>query len=160
MKKLDVGNLKIESLCGKGYKIIEAYSVPTTCSSVSKQTIKLAIDKYPKLNGLFLADRSFSTSEKEIDILIGANFYWDFTAGKSMRIDDGLVAVDTILGWVVLSGSFNPSHKDLTSINCISAHVLQVECKQNFPHNTLINNLERFREVECDNVTENKGIRF
>ena len=72
---------------------------------------------------------------------------FSFTDGKNVRIDHGLVAVDTILGWV-LNGSFNPDDKKSSSVNCISTHVLKVECVKNDSHHTLMDSMERFWEVE------------
>ena len=40
----------------------------------------------------------------EVDLLIGSDYYWDFTTGDVCRGDKGLVAIHTTLGWV-LSGA-------------------------------------------------------
>ena len=96
--------------------------------------------------------------DKDIDILIGANFYWDFTHGRCIRIDSGLVAVDTILGWV-LSGSFNPTTTENISINHNSAHVLKVECTNESPYVTLNHHIKQFWEIESAGK-ENDGDEF
>ena len=36
----------------------------------------------------------------EVDLLIGSNYYWDFTTGDVCHGDKGPVAIHTILGWV------------------------------------------------------------
>ena len=58
IQTLDLVNVKIQSLCGKGYLVIEVYSVPNICAPISNQTINLAVDKYPMLKHMCLADRN------------------------------------------------------------------------------------------------------
>jgi hypothetical protein len=49
---------------------VNAYSVPTICSPLSNQAVRLAVDNYPHLRGLDLADIPPSSDNVEIDILI------------------------------------------------------------------------------------------
>ena len=53
--------------------MMEAYSVPTICSPISNQSIKVALEEYPHLCGLNLADSSTLSGDNdvEVDILIG-----------------------------------------------------------------------------------------
>ncbi len=57
--------------------MMDAYSVPTICSPISNQSIKVALEEYPHLHGLNLADTpSMSVgTDVEVDILIGADYY-------------------------------------------------------------------------------------
>ena len=151
----DIVNVKIRSLCGKHERIIEAYSVPVICAPISNQTIKLALDKYPELFQIQLADYQIHNSEKDIDILIGANHYWNFTAGNTVRIDREFVALDTILGWI-LSGSFKPDMKHV-SCNLISAHVLKLSCETKTNTDLDTTSLERFWEIESTGMGAKTG---
>ena len=65
---------KVTSRDGINSVILEAYSVQTICAPVSNQTLKLAIDKYPMLSNMYFADYDLGSTEKEIDILVGANY--------------------------------------------------------------------------------------
>ena len=56
---------------------------------------------------MYLADYDLGSAETEIDILVGANYYWSFTSRVITRIDNQLVSLDTVLGRV-LSGTFQP----------------------------------------------------
>ena len=83
---------------------MEAYCVPTICSPISNQSIKVALEEYPHLCGLNLADSSTLSGDNdvEVDILIGADYYWKFVTGTIKRGNKpGPVAVLTRLGWVV-----------------------------------------------------------
>ena len=42
------------------------------------QTIEAAVEKYPHLQSLCLAEKSYSTDEVEVDVLLGAHYFWNF----------------------------------------------------------------------------------
>ena len=67
--------------------MMEAYSVPTICSAISNQSIKVALEEYPHLCSLNLADSSTLSADNdvEVDILIGADYYWKFLTGTIKR---------------------------------------------------------------------------
>ena len=50
-----------------------------------------------------MADSWDGKSAVDIEMLIGADCYWDLTTGHTCRGDSGPVAIQTKLGWV-LSG--------------------------------------------------------
>jgi hypothetical protein len=109
---------------------MDAYSVPKICSPISNQAIEVALKEYPHLHGLDLADSpSLSTnSDVEIDILIGANYYWKFVSGTTKRGGRlGPVAVLTRLGWV-LSGPVVQKNTSC-SINLNATHILRIDAE-------------------------------
>lgn len=80
-------------LCMQGMKwetclYVNAYSVPIICSSLPNQAVNFAARTYQHLSGLLLAD-SISADENEnnveVDVLIGANYYWHFLTGPIKR---------------------------------------------------------------------------
>ena len=78
---------------------MEAYSVPTICFPISNQSIKVALEEYPHLSNLNLADSSTLTGDSDVDISIRADYYWQFVIGTIRRGDKpGPVAVFTRLG--------------------------------------------------------------
>ena len=94
---------------------ISALTSPAVCSPLSNS---VEIILYPHLNGLALAD-SVGVSNKLIDILIGADHYYDIVIGEVIRGSAGPVAIGSKLGWL-LSGpvSFsNDKESDLCSGN-------------------------------------------
>ena len=57
--------------------VMDAYSVRTICSPISNQSIKVALEEYPHLHGVKLADNlsMLTNCDVEVDILIGADYY-------------------------------------------------------------------------------------
>ena len=84
---------------------ISALSFPVICSSVST---RVDIKDYPHLQGLRFADNFDSDSDKDIGILVGANYYYDFVTGDIIKGSSGPVAIASKLGWL-LSGPANIS---------------------------------------------------
>ncbi len=83
---------------------VNAFSVPVICSPIPNQAVELAVKQYPHLSGLNLADNNSPSNDVDIDILIGADFYWNFVSNESRRVEQpGPVALLTRLG-CVLSG--------------------------------------------------------
>ena len=119
----------------KGNDIMtEAYSVPTICSPISSQSIKVALEEYPHLCGLNLADSSTLSGDNdvEVDILIGADYYWKFVTGTiKCGNKPGPVAVLTRLGWV-LSGPViqERQRSPACTTNFNTTHVLRIDAEE------------------------------
>jgi len=83
---------------------------------------------YPHLQCLELADNTQGTDELNIDLLIGADFYWHFVNRITIRgPEPGPVALSTRLGYI-LSGPVNipvPCQEDST-VNLTQTHVLEI----------------------------------
>ena len=121
--------------------------VPHICGSVCSQPIDTSKASYKHLSGLELADSGHTGSGLEIDFLIGSDHYWKLVTGRMVRGDEGPIAIETRLGWVLsgpADGLQNP-----TMINFISAqtsHTLRVDPVAE-PGNLDVA-LRRFWEVE------------
>ena len=66
-----------------------------------------------------------NSSDSQIDVLIGAEDYWDFMTEKVNHRSKGPVAIKTILGWV-LNGTFQWQSSSQTSVNLCDSHVLKI----------------------------------
>ena len=75
----------MQSCSSSNFKIIEAIVVPTICSPLSRQFTKLAKNQYTHLNNIQLSDCNVNNTDSQIDVLIGANHYWDFMTGEVKR---------------------------------------------------------------------------
>ena len=122
--------LKEYSFCVRGMSrgqniCLRGFGVPLVCSPLSGQRIDFVKTMFPCLASLDLADKG--NGDSEIDLLIGADFYWYIIEGELRRLcSDGLTAVCSKLGWL-LSGPFNVSHcKESCSMNLAITHVLRV----------------------------------
>lgn len=80
--------LALTSNDGMELLYVNAYSVPTICNPLSNQAVHL--------QDLKLADNLDARSEVEIDVLIGADYYWNFFTGEKGR-SPGPVALNTKL---------------------------------------------------------------
>ena len=142
--------------------IMDAYSVPTICSPISNQSIKVALEEYPHLHGLTLADKpSLSTADDvEVDVLIGADYYWKFVTGTTKRSGKpGPVAVLTRLGWV-LSGPVIQENQGCPSCstNLNATHVLRVDTKPIASNTTdrLHKQLEKLWDLETLGIRDHE----
>ena len=133
---------------------MEAYWVPTICSPINNQSIKVALEEYPHLCGLNLADSSNLSGDNdvEVDILIGADYYWKFVTGTIKRGNKpGPVAVLTRLGWV-LSGPViqERQRSPVCTTNLNTTHVLRIDAEPVLPNPTdrLQKQLKKFWDLE------------
>ena len=81
---------------------IMALCFPKICSLI---TMKLDVERYPHLDGSVAADESLlDHSATDIDVLIGADYYFEILLGEIRRRDKGPVAVQSEFGCLT-SGS-------------------------------------------------------
>ncbi len=70
------------------------------------------IARYSHLQGLEFADENLDNedgSAKNIDILIGSDYYFDIVTGEIQQGDDGPVAVNSEFGWIVSGRAYSKS---------------------------------------------------
>ena len=91
---------------------VNFFVVPHICDPLSVQLAPNEISLSPTSTLLT------AVMALEVDLLIGSDVYWDIVTGKIVRGRDGLVAVNTRLGWV-LSGPVQTT--DVTSVNLTSS---------------------------------------
>ena len=77
---------------------LELFTVPTICEPLISQPIAFCTKWYGYLSQLDLADDCDGTSAMNIDLLIGADHYWNLTTGRTIRGGSGPVAIHTKLG--------------------------------------------------------------
>ena len=104
----------------KGYPSLNMslFIVPTICEPLIGQPIDVCIEQNPHLTGLELADWAVQGSKLEVDMLIGADHYWDLVTGAVYKNKGGPTAIQTRLGWV-LSGPIVKAQQDLEPYNRI-----------------------------------------
>ena len=116
-------------LCVQGVNGLNLYltanTVPVICAPLQNQCIELSRDNIPHLQGLKLANNSFGHSELEIDLLVGADFYWTFIMGRIIRGEYGPTTVESHVGWI-LSGPSCFLNLQATFTNLSQTHVLKV----------------------------------
>ena len=91
-----------------GTRQLTLFTVPLICEPLVCQPVSLCQESFDHLIGLDLADPSGGHSQKEVDILVGSDQYWDLTTGEVRRGHSGPVAINTELGWVLSGPAFPP----------------------------------------------------
>eukprot|EP00117_Sycon_ciliatum_P013241 scpid32585/ scgid13978/ len=113
----DVVNLTVQSTEGDPLQL-ECIVIESICAPVQNQHPAQAVQCCGALQGLTLADDSDGTAT--IDLLIGADQYWQFMMGKTITTAAGPTAIHTRLGWV-LSGP--ASGTTSTTGTCLATEV-------------------------------------
>ena len=118
--------------CADGLNVyIDAYVVPLICSPVSNQCIEFARNNYPHLIDLPLADNSTGETSLEIELLIGADYYYSLVFGQTVRsaTGQGPTAIEARLGYVI-SGPIEIQNGDNSAnmnLNITSTHFIKIE---------------------------------
>ena len=93
-----------------------------------------------------------NNSDSQIDVLIGADHYWNFMTGEVKRGSKGPVAIKTILGWV-LNGTFQLQSSIQTCVDLCDSYVLKISAIE---QKSICNDkFTRFWEIENNNKKEN-----
>lgn len=80
---------------------VELLKTPTVCSSkiqMANETLRRSLED----KGLQVADTPVRGMEKEcLGILIGGDQYWNVVSGRTERLNNGIVAVESKFGWLI-----------------------------------------------------------
>ena len=133
-------------MCLKGY--LPYAAVIMCCEPFVSQPITACIQQSKVFPGLDLADHSDGEGSLQVDMLIGSDYCWEIVTGSICKIDGGLAAVHTKVGWV-LSGRTSASARGVVnfSVNLTTTHVLRVAAQPQ-EHKTLDEQLRSFWELE------------
>ena len=112
--------VQVNLRAGDNVVVINALSFPTLCSPIAA---RVDVSDYPHLQGLALAD-TFSSSDKEIGILIGADHYHDIVTGEVIKGSLGPVATSSKLGWL-LSGTISSCETETVCSNVVTSFVIE-----------------------------------
>ena len=149
---------KVVNLCigtlGSDDVTLSAICVPVISSPVQGQCPRQAVSNYPHLAGLTLADDC--EGEADIDILVGADQYWNLDTGRLIRGDSGPSAIHTKLGRV-LSGPVHYQVPSSTTVNLTSTHVLKCQVSNHPDPDLLESKLERFWRLESLGLIPNES---
>ena len=154
LQNLEVVEVEIGDVENLSYKIINTLVVPLVCNPLSDQCVSISENQYDHLKYLKLSDSSDSKLNCNVDILIGADYYWHFLSGNIRRGNSGPVAAETILGWV-LSRTYEFENNISATVNLSSTHVLKTSVQEiNINYDTC------FQKVCQIEITETKVKSF
>lgn len=78
--------------------VLESPHVCPSIMSVPGAALRRKMDE----KGMPLADTLVYIKEnQDVGILIGADYYWSIVTGKTERFPNGLVAMDSMFGWLI-----------------------------------------------------------
>ena len=130
----------------------------------------LDFKRYPHLDGLVPADQSLlDNSVTDIDILIGADYYFEIILGEIRRGDNGPVAVQSEFGWLI-SGN---AQESCTENNRTITNLMLEGPERTYPADFLIDeegdeltnavrkfwNTESIGIIETDQLTNREFLR-
>jgi hypothetical protein len=129
---------------------IQAVNFPVICSPLRS----IVTTNYAHLDGLDLADFNHEESDDSIDVLVGADHYWDLVTGDVVKGEDGPTAINSKLRWLLSGPAESSSSDESTTSNLILT--------QNDPHFTnpstkdskLADSPSRFWETESIGISE------
>ena len=127
---------------------LRLFVVPRICEPITFQPMSVSVENCEHLSQLDLADPDCD-SPRTVDVLIGSDYYWEFTDGEIRRGTTGPVAMRTKLGWV-LSG---PGPSFCTGVgspvvNLLTIHTLTANELGQPTNQDLSNQLRTFWELE------------
>ena len=141
LKELGEYKFVLRDWNGDGLRIyLSGFSVPVDFESVNGQKVKFVKSNYSFLKNLKLADESLH--KENIELLIGADFYWGIVDG-SVKRGNGVapVALGLKLGWL-LSGPVT-KHNPSSLTTHVENNVLHIKTK-NFEERKIDN----FRKLD------------
>ena len=145
-KKLSNCELVRVVLCTfSGSMEMQLLTTSVICEPLTAQPFSYCSEVYEHLCGLEFADVSDGVTLKEIDLLIGSNYYWQFATGQVAREESGPVVVETKLE-LVLSGTVSTTE----SCTLLTAHVLQLDSQG---EESLNDTMRAFWELESMGVS-------
>ena len=151
-------NVNEYPFCVKSENGIKLYfnglAVPVICSRLNGQRIDVAREHFDFIKGVNISDTEVGDS-REIDILIGSDYYWTVVNGEIQRgTENGLVAISSKLGWI-FSGPIDEGLETITVANLVT-HVMKVEIESN-DDNEISKKIDKFWELDSMGVMPNES---
>ena len=162
----DFVQLCVQGMTSETHLYVNAYAVPIICSPLRNQAVNFAASTYQHLSGLLLAD-SISADENEnnveVDVLIGADYYWHFLTGAIKRGESGPTALQAKVGWVLSGPVRGGSALNSTQVNFTNTHALRVDTHDQFmdessENRVLERKLAEFWDLEAIGISPEEKI--
>ena len=116
--------------------------VKVICSPITSQNLSFAKREYAHLRNINLADSNIDNKNLNIDILIGADFYWDIVLDGFVRGNGGPVAINTKVGFV-LSGPLTNSCNKNKNNSVMLTHVMKVQAEIIAENDSIVNDFSK-----------------
>ena len=149
----EVVGLHLTPVGGGTVLFIEAFVVPEI-STVPNEHLEIVRESFPHLANIWLSDVCRHKEQLEIDVLIGADYLWNFQTGNVVRGGIGEpVAVETQLGWVIsgpLEYSQSADRERTVSVNIVG--------KDSAMSGRVEEDIQVLWDLETLGITESDGV--
>ena len=151
--------LRVQTLEPRVQVCITASVLDDICEPLHDQKITITRDAYPHLRGITLADQGEDEFTKKVDVLIGADFYYEFLTGvvKKQTHGRGPVAILTKIGWVLGGPVIRQSSKNVLTNLAVDR---TLKCTEkgfvNRVTDPLIEKITEFWNIESLGIRENE----
>ena len=105
---------------------ITAHVVPMIYSPLNYQAVQFARKNHAHLKDIALSE-CIPEENLVVDILIGADQYWNIANGEVRRGESGPVAMNTRFGWTLSGPVENAPRPETHSVNLAATHVLRID---------------------------------
>ena len=132
---------------------VNALSFSVICSPIST---RINVGKYAHLDGLEFAD-DISGGDESIDILLGADYYFEIVTGEIIKGEEGPTAVGSKFGWLLIGPAVcnNGARSEFVTTN-LTIHGRGIAAQQSDENEVLASTLKAFWEVESLGIVEVK----
>jgi hypothetical protein len=117
-------------LCKNESVRVQAISVQEITVPIVRQELPRSMES--KIRHLKFADNIFDPGSIDVDILVGLDHYWSIVGQDSIKLDDQLVAQDTLFGYVV-SGSYRTETECDIHVTSISHTLFTLTSNSDMP---------------------------
>ena len=173
LKTVDVVNLCLKNVNNDTNVSITAHVVPMICSPLNYQAVQFARENHTHLKDISLSE-CISGENLSVDILIGADQYWNIANGEVKRGESGPIAMNTKFGWTLSGPVENAPLSDIHSVNLAATHLLRIDTHrdktdvQDMELNEKLRTCEDFRFLSHDkhfwawsqSPTQKRGVRL
>ena len=128
-KAVDVVNLCLKNVDNDITVSITAHVVPMICSPLNYQAVQFARKNHAHLKDIALSERN-PEENLVVDILIGADQYWNIANGEVKRGESGPVAMNTRFGCTLSGPDENAPRSETHSVNLAATHVLRIDTRR------------------------------
>ena len=121
-------DLKLEDCKGVGHFLFAIEIPHILCAPLLRPSVPK--DKLKGYESMHLSDDLFNNCHVTVDILVALASYWNFMLANQLRKDEGLVAQESVLGWVLFGYWTSTCNKRVSTgllcVNAVSESVAQI----------------------------------
>jgi len=165
-KRMKRVSFSLTSVQGTDLKPVEMEALTIDKICMPLDPVELNLEKYPHLRNLMLTDL-YPRDSVDIDVLIGADFYFSFVTGNCMKGEmlNSPTAVESTFGWIVsgpIKGQLSKSSTSMLSMVCIDPVTASLKQFWELESIGIVDKNDAFMSVEEEDAVRqfNGGLKF